>query len=136
MADHSYLVQALLQPKAYSGEGIFPDAVELVETHVSYLFLTEEYVYKVKKAGALGFLDFTDLETRRHFCHEEVAVNQRFSPEVYLGVVEVNRDGDSYSISGPGQTVEYAVKMRQLPREHMLDARRLIYEVFAHTLAA
>ena len=123
MADHPNLVQALLQPQAYSQEGAVPDDVELVETHVSYLFLTGEHVYKVKKAVDLGFLDFTDLETRRHFCQEEVAVNQRFSPSVYLGVVTVNRDGDSYTINGSGEVAEYAVKMRQLPRERMLEAR-------------
>ena len=123
MADYSNLVQALLQPQAYSHEGVIPHGVELVETHVSYLFLTGEHAYKVKKAVDLGFLDFTDLETRRRFCHEEVTVNQRFSPEVYQGVATVNRNGDSYSINGPGEVVEYAVKMRQLPREQMLEAR-------------
>jgi hypothetical protein len=102
------LVQALLQSQAYSHEGLVPNGVELVETHLSYLFLTGEHVYKVKKAVDLGFLDYIDLETRRHFCHEEVTVN---------------RDGDSYSINGPGATVEYAVKIRQLPREQMLGVR-------------
>jgi aminoglycoside phosphotransferase family enzyme len=115
MADYPNLVQALLQPRAYRLEGVIPDGVELVETHVSYLFLTGERVYKVKKAVNLGFLDFTDLETRRRFCHEEVAVNQRFSPGVYQGVVTVNRTGGGVDA---------------------VTARRLIYEVFAHTLAA
>ena len=98
-----------------------PARVELVETHVSYLFLTGSYVYKVKKPVGYGFLDFTSLEQRRHFCHQEVLLNRRLSPEVYLGVVEVRRDGDSYAVEGPGETVEYAVQMRRLPRARAMS---------------
>ena len=67
---HPALVQALLRPGAYPVEAR-PSRVELVETHVSYLFLTGSYVYKVKKPVDYGFLDFTTLERRRHFCHQE-----------------------------------------------------------------
>ena len=117
---HPALVQALLRPGAYPVEAR-PARVELVETHVSYLFLTESYVYKVKKPVDYGFLDFTSLEKRRHFCHQEVVLNRRLSPDVYLGVAEVRRDGDSYAVEGPGETVEYAVQMRRLPRSHTMS---------------
>ena len=117
---HPALVQALLRPGAYPKEALSA-RVELVETHVSYLFLTGSYVYKVKKPVDYGFLDFTSLEQRRHFCHQEVLLNRRLSPEVYLGVVEVRRDGDSYAVEGPGETVEYAVQMRQLPRAQAMS---------------
>ncbi|GBD11080.1 hypothetical protein HRbin23_00731 [bacterium HR23] len=117
----SSLVQDLLRPEAYP-EGERPTQVELVETHISWLFLTGRYVYKVKKPVDFGFLDFTTLEKRQHFCHEEVRLNRRLSPSVYLGVVEVRWDGSRHTIEGEGQTVDYAVKMLQLPRERTLSA--------------
>ena len=117
---HPALVQALLRPGAYPVEAR-STRVELVETHVSYLFLTGSYVYKVKKPVDYGFLDFTTLERRRHFCHQEALLNRRLSPEVYLGVVEVRRNGNSYAIEGPGETVEYAVQMRRLPRANVMS---------------
>jgi hypothetical protein len=94
--------------------------VELVETHISYLFLTGAFVYKVKKPVDFGFLDFTTLEKRRHFCQQEVLLNRRLSPDVYLGLVEVRHDQGRYAIHGPGEAVEYAVKMRQLPRDRAM----------------
>ena len=113
---HPELVQALLLPEAFPVEER-PRQVELVETHVSWLFLTGAYVYKVKKPLDFGFLDFTTLEKRRHFCDQEVALNRRMSPEVYPGVVEIRRGPQGYAVQGPGELVEYAVKMRQLPRD-------------------
>jgi aminoglycoside phosphotransferase family enzyme len=118
--------------------GAYPDPVariELVETHISYLFLTGEHVYKVKKPEDFGFLDFTTLEKRLYYCQHEVAVNRRVSPEVYLGVVAIREQEGRYSVDGSvmgsgdgsgetgetGETIEYAVKMRQLPRERALS---------------
>ncbi|MBI2936493.1 MAG: AAA family ATPase [Chloroflexi bacterium] len=109
------LVQALLQPEAYPPPER-PAKVEMVETHISYLFLTGVWVYKVKKPVDFGFLDFTTLDKRRFFCQEEVRLNRRLSPDVYQGVAEIRQSGSRYTIEGPGETVEYAVKMRQLPR--------------------
>ncbi|MBI4307724.1 MAG: AAA family ATPase [Chloroflexi bacterium] len=113
------LVQALLDPCAYPHP---VESIDLVQTHISYIFLTGNDVYKVKKPVDFGFLDFTTLEKRRHFCHEEVRLNRRLSPATYLGVVEINRRGETYHVGGQGEVVEYAVHMRQLPRERMLDA--------------
>ncbi len=113
----SPLVQALLQPTAYPER---PASVELAETHISHLFFTPHHVYKVKKAVNFGFLDFTTLEKRRYYCHQEVELNRRISPQVYLGVMEVRRQGGRYTVEGPGETVEYAVKMRRLPQERLL----------------
>ncbi len=107
----------MLQSEAYPER---PASVELAETHISYLFFTPHHVYKVKKAVNFGFLDFTTLEKRRHFCHQEVELNRRISPQVYLGVVEVRLQGGRYAVEGPGETVEYAVKMRRLPSERLL----------------
>lgn len=119
VADHRPpLVRALLRPEAYPHPA---RAIGLAETHVSYLFFTDSTVYKVKKAVNYGFLDFTTLESRRFYCHEEVRLNSRISPDVYLGVVPICQQGDEYRVEGPGETVEYAVKMRRLPADRALD---------------
>lgn len=119
MQEHSNpLVAGLLASRAFPDA---PSSVELVETHISYIFLTGKYAYKVRKAVDFGFLDFSTLEKRLQDCHREVELNRRLSPEVYLGVVEVRREGDRYSVEGPGDTVEYAVRMRQLPGERAMS---------------
>ena len=82
------LVKALLEPKAYPET---TKKVELVQTQMSFVFLTDEYVYKVKKPVDLGYLDYTTLEKRLYFCQHEVELNQRLCPETYLGVVSITR---------------------------------------------
>ena len=112
------MVQALLDPKAY------PDTthrVELVQTQMSFVFLTDDYVYKVKKPVNLGYLDYTTLEKRQFYCQREVELNRRLCPEVYLGVVTVTEGKGNIFIEGQGEVVEYAVKMRRLPQEAMMD---------------
>lgn len=116
-------IDGLLEPSAYpSGER--PQRVELEETHVSWLFFTGDFVYKVKKPVDLGFLDFSTLELRHIYCQEEFRLNRRLSPGVYLGVSEVRRRNGSFNIDGGGRMIDYAVKMRQLPRDRWL--RRLL----------
>jgi len=102
--------------------GVYPhpvERVELVETHISWVFLAGDRVYKVKKPVDFGFLDFTTRERRRHFCEEEVRLNRRLSHDVYLGVVDL-REGRC-PFTGPGPIVEAAVAMRRLPHDRMLD---------------
>ncbi|MBI4298135.1 MAG: AAA family ATPase [Chloroflexi bacterium] len=113
------IVQDLLDPSSYPEK---TSSVELIETHISYIFLTGRFVYKIKKPVDFGFLDFTTPEKRRHFCQQEVFLNSRLSPDVYLGVVEIRKNRGRFSIGDSGETVEYAVKMRQLPRERMMGA--------------
>ncbi|MFQ5353720.1 MAG: AAA family ATPase, partial [Thermodesulfobacteriota bacterium] len=111
----------LLNPEAYVHA---PAEVELRQTHISYLFLTPDFVYKVKKPVNFGFLDFTTLEKRRHYCAEEVRLNRRLAPDVYLGVVEIKEDGGRLIVEGKsGNTVEYAVKMRRLAVENILEEK-------------
>ena len=98
--------------------GFYPHPVariELRETHISKVFLTGDYAYKIKKAVDLGFLDFTTLEKRRNFCRREVILNRRLAPNVYAGVVAITRNRNRLGLAGPGKPVEYAVKMHQLP---------------------
>jgi aminoglycoside phosphotransferase family enzyme/predicted kinase len=108
---------------ALADAAIYPhavDRVELIETHISWVFLAGERVYKVKKPVDLGFLDFTTLERRRFFCEEEVRLNRRLTHDVYLGVVELN-GRDAIRFGGTGPTVEVAVMMNRLPHDRMLD---------------
>ena len=113
------LVKALLKPEVYPHN---PQKVELVQTQMSFVFLTGDYVYKVKKPVDLGYLDYTTLEKRRFFCHQELELNRRLCPEIYLEVVPIVRSKGQIRIGGEGETIEYAVKMRQLPREQMMDS--------------
>ena len=112
-------LQSLLRPEAY------PDVthtVQLKQTHISYIFLTDRFVYKVKKPVDFGFLNFTTIDRRRFYCHEEVRLNRRLSPDVYLGVVELRSAEDGLAFTGSGAVIDYAVKMVRLPEEQMLDS--------------
>ena len=116
MQDQKQVVQALLQPNAYPEE---TGKIELVQTHISFVFLTKNYVYKVKKAVNFGFLDFSTLDKRRFFCEKELELNRRLCPEIYLEVVSINKSG-SIKVNGSGETVEYALKMKRLPQERIM----------------
>lgn len=110
-------IQALLQPQAYPE----PTArVDLLQTHVSFLFFTDTHVYKVKKPVDFGFLNFTSLDRRRFYCNEEVRLNRRLCPDIYLGVVELRDSARGASFTGDGEILDYAVKMKRLPERNML----------------
>jgi len=112
------LAEALLDPKAYPDP---PQRVELVQTQMSFVFLTDDYVYKVKKPVNLGYLDYTTLDKRQFYSQREVKLNRRLCPDVYLGVVPITRHEGHIFIEGQGKAIEYAVKMRRLPQEAMMD---------------
>jgi len=103
--------------------------IEHRETHISHVFLTGDYVYKIKKPVNLDFLDFTTLEKRHHYCHQEIILNKRLSHNVYLDVVPITFKDGKYDLDGPGAPVEYAVKMRQLPADrsmvHLLKRKKI-----------
>ena len=112
------LVTRLLDPAAYP----HPTAgIRLIETHISWVFLTGEVVYKVKKPCNLGFLDFSTLERRRRFCEEEVRLSGRFAPDLYLGVVPIAGPPQQATVDGAGPPVEWAVKLRQFDEAGRLD---------------
>ncbi len=94
--------------------------VDVVQTHISTIFLTDSFAYKVKKPVDFGFLDYTTLAKRRVMCEREVELNARLCPDTYLGVVEIREHNGVLSLGGPGKTVEFAVKMVRLPQERML----------------
>lgn len=115
------LVAAMLRPETYPRP---PAAVELVQTHISFVFLAGSEVYKIKKPVRFSFLDFSTLALRRQMCHEEVRLNRRLAAEMYLGVVAICPTTHGYRL-GPEDdpaAVEYAVHMRRLPSERMLDS--------------
>jgi aminoglycoside phosphotransferase family enzyme/predicted kinase len=112
------VVQALLKPGTYPHK---TRGIELVQTQMSFLFLTGDYVYKVKKPVDLGYLDYTTLDKRLFFCRQEVELNSRLSPDTYLEVVPIVSVGGKIKLSETGEPIEYAVKMKQLPGERMMD---------------
>jgi aminoglycoside phosphotransferase family enzyme len=111
-------VGALLKSRAYPHK---PQKIELVQTQMSFIFLTGEYVYKIKKPVNLGYLDYTTLEKRHFFCHQELKLNRRLCPDAYLAVVPIVEEKGKLRIEGGGKAIEYAVKMKQLPQDRMMD---------------
>ena len=116
-------VRGLLVPAAYPRP---PHSVELLQTHISYVFLAGDVVYKTKKPVDFGFIDQTDHGARERFCHAELRLNRRLAPDVYLDVVPVVRTPDGrFAVEGETEggtpVVEWAVKMRRLPEDRTLD---------------
>jgi len=96
-------------------------SVELIETHISWLILTDDYVYKIKKPITLDFLDFGDLERRRFYCEEEIRLNQPWAPDIYLDVVPIGLENGQPRFCAAGTAIEYAVRMRRFGDEMRLD---------------
>lgn len=112
--------------RSLSRECAFPvpvDVVSVRQTHISAVFLGGELVYKVKKPVKLPFLDFSTVEQRHFFCHEEVRINRPWAPDVYLGVVSVTRETTGLHFEGSGPVVDWAVKMRRLSESANLRSR-------------
>jgi aminoglycoside phosphotransferase family enzyme len=98
-------------------------SVAAVETHMSWVFLTDRHAYKLKKPVRHAFLDFSTLDARKVRCEDELRLNRRLAPDVYLDVVALTADASGrLAIAGDGEPVEWLVRMRRLPRDRMLDA--------------
>jgi aminoglycoside phosphotransferase family enzyme/predicted kinase len=114
----SNIVESMTRTATYPHK---PETVELFQTHISYVFIAGDYVYKIKKPVNFGFLDFTTLEKRKFYCEEELRLNRRLAPSIYLDVVPVLQDNSgNLSLGGTGQVIEYAVLMKKLPLDKML----------------
>jgi aminoglycoside phosphotransferase family enzyme len=111
-------LQNLLQPRAYPHP---VRAVQLVETHISWILLTGEFAYKIKRPVHYPFVDLRSAERREFLCHEEVRLNRRFADELYLGVSQITATEGEARMDGSGLVIEHAVKMRQFRREDELD---------------
>jgi aminoglycoside phosphotransferase family enzyme/predicted kinase len=116
------LVDGLRDPAAYPHPA---DHVEVIETHISWVVLAGDYAYKLKKPVNLGFLDFSTRARRRLFCREEVRINRRLAPTLYLGVIAVRGSVAQPRLGGGGPALEYAVKMRRFPQSALLTNRKL-----------
>ena len=118
------LINKLQNPALYDHS---VDQFEVIETHISWVLLTGDYVYKIKKPVNFGFLDFSTLEKRHFYCDEELRLNRRLAPQLYLDVVTIHGSEAHPQLNGPadvkdyGEVIEYAVKMRQFPQTHQLD---------------
>ncbi|MEJ2712286.1 MAG: AAA family ATPase [Acidihalobacter sp.] len=118
MPDQSLLLSGLSRPEAY------PHPVEdlrIIETHISAVFLTGRYAYKLKKALNLGFLDFSTLERRKRFCEEELRLNRRLAPQLYIDVLPVSGTPQAPRIGGDGDALDYVLRMHQFDPDRQLD---------------
>ena len=129
MPTQSQVVEALLKPDAYKEK---PNHIEMVQTHISFVFLTDHFAYKIKKAVNLGFLDFRTLEKRLFYCEKEVSLNKRLCESMYFGVVPITNSKE-IKVGGHGQIVEYAVKMKKISQDRMLskllDSNQVTYDL-------
>lgn len=126
--NHPPLIRALFSPACYDHA---VTQIELIETHISWVLLTGEYAYKIKKPVNLGFLDFSTLALRKQACDDEVRLNRRLAPELYLGVVAITGSANAPHVKDlvendsaentPCEAIEYAVKMRQFSPDATLD---------------
>jgi len=112
------LIKFLLNSASY------PDPtsmVTLLQTHISWVFVTDHFAYKIKKPVNFGFLDFSTLEKRKLNCEREIKLNRRLAPDIYLGLIKFTYDGNQFFFDGNGETIEYGVKMKRLKQERMMD---------------
>lgn len=112
------LIQALLSPSAYSHP---VGKIELIETHISWVLLTGQYAYKIKKNVQFDFLDFSTLKKRHFYCQEELRFNSRFAPDLYLQVVPITGSPEHPQMNGSGEPIEYAVQMQQFDGSQLLS---------------
>ena len=118
LATDDDLARDLASPAAFDDQ---VDNIERLETHISWLILAGEFVYKIKKPIVLPFLDFSTLEKRKFMCEEEIRLNQEWAPELYIDVVPITvRDGTP-RFGGEGEVIDYAVRMRRFDQEMALD---------------
>ncbi|MBD2579169.1 AAA family ATPase [Oscillatoria sp. FACHB-1406] len=124
------IIQQMQQPEFYPHP--VKEPIELLQTHASYVFLTGDYTYKIKKSVNFGFFDYSTLEKRQHFCQEELRMNRDLAPEIYLEVLPITCDGERYTLQGKGAIIEYAIKMRQFPQtmlwSHLFEQGELTIE--------
>jgi aminoglycoside phosphotransferase family enzyme/adenylate kinase family enzyme len=112
------LIQALLNPAAYPHPVTH---IELIETHISWVLLTGQYAYKIKKNVQFDFLDFSTLDKRHFYCQEELRFNSRFAPNLYLQVVPITGTAQHPHMNGSGEAIEYAVQMQQFDGSLLLS---------------
>ena len=119
--DAKQLVESLLLTDAYPHE--VNSEIVLIETHISWVFLAGDFAYKIKKPIQNSFLNYTTLARRKHFCEEELRLNQRFAKEIYLDVIAITAGNEGARIGGSGEPIEYAVRMKRFAADALLSHR-------------
>jgi len=122
MTSKNALKTFLSEPRSYPE---LTTGVEIRETHISEVYLTDHYAYKIKKPLILPFLDYGNLEARHAACQAELELNRRFSQDIYLDLVTIKESDKGITFDGQGQTLDYAVKMRRIPNACLMDQRLL-----------
>jgi aminoglycoside phosphotransferase family enzyme len=134
--DQEARIAFLRQPQAYPEK---PARIETIETHMSWVFLTPRHAFKLKKPVRYDYLDFSTVAARKMNCEEELRLNQRLAPDVYLDVVPLVLDGDGgMRLGGQGEIIDWLVMMRRLPAERMLDyliRKRALEPMDTHAVA-
>ena len=110
-------IRFLLNSESYPHQ---PEDVRLVQTHISYVLIAGDFVYKWKKEVDFGFLDFSTFDKRKFYCEQELLLDRRLCPDIYLGLVTINRRDDSFMLDGDGEIVEYGLKMARMDEEMMM----------------
>ena len=111
-------IQAMLKPEFYDHP---VNTCQLIETHISWVILTGNFVYKLKKPIDLGFVNFSTLKKRKFYCEEELRLNRRLAPNLYLDVIPISGSAENPALTGKGKVFEYAVKMQQFSQDMQLD---------------
>ena len=114
---YEQFLKQLKNPETYDKKSL---SIKHIQTHISHVILTGEYAYKIKKPVDFGFLDFTTIDKRKKFCEEEIKLNKRLCPEIYLELVKITQDNDKIKINGTGKIIEYAVKMMQFSQKNIM----------------
>lgn len=121
MEQHRALIEKLVSHPPFP---VSADEIQVIETHISSVLLTGDYAYKFKKPVDFGFLNFTTLEARKHFCEEELRLNRRLAPGIYLDVVAITGSPEEPEINGAGEPFEYAIKARQFRQDDLFDHKQ------------
>jgi len=112
------VINAFMNPNFYDH---VVEQIKLFQTHISFVFLTGKYVYKIKKPVNFGFADFSTLEKRKFFCEKELKLNARLCKDMYIEVVPIKKFKGKIKMRGEGEVVEYAIKLKELPQEAKMD---------------
>jgi len=113
-------IQAMLKAETYPHA---TDEIRMIQTHISWVFLTGTYAYKIKKPVNFGFLDFSTMAKRYYFIRRELQLNLRLSPDIYLDIITLNKDAHGYHLNGEGETLDYCLRMRQFAQHDLLYNR-------------
>jgi len=111
------IIENLKKPSFFGND---VKSVKLIQTHISVVALTGKYAYKIKKPVNFGFLDFSTLEKRKYFCEEEVRLNKRLCPDIYLDVLPITTEDNNILLNRKGKIIDYALKMKEFPQEKIM----------------